>query len=152
MIGLNVDSVRAEASPDAQGLLELLRKAGLHVKELIIKDTRDPSTWTFVGLDDEQVAKAIALLNDILNPIQVPAPREAMTLRALIFLFRPQEWVDIRKSVDTNVIYYRSMLLADRTLVPTDPFVTLLVQASVGAKIFTQERADALLFAINPPV
>lgn len=137
---------------DAQGLIDALRKAGFPVKELKIADTRDPSTWTFVGLDDDQTLKAIAFLNDLLNPIVVPPPRSALTVREFWLMWEPDEYVALAKTTDPATVRLKAVLRAAETFLPTEYWVFQFLMACAAANVLTRERADALYSTINPPV
>ncbi len=139
------------ATIDAQALIDALRKAGLPVKGLIIKDVNDTDTWVFQGLNDEQRLKAIEIVVELLHPIEIPPPVQPMTLRAFIQLFQPDEWTALRRAADADAVFNRSILLADHTFMPNEFWLVQLMTACVEGKVLTQDRADAILLRINPP-
>ena len=140
------------AAVDAQQLIDALHKAGFPVKGLIIKDVDDPTTWTFVGLDEAQRPAAVALVADLLHPIQVPPPVTLLTQRALWLLFTGEEYLALAKSADAAVVRLKAVLRASESFDPTAVWVAEFFNACVGAEVLSRKRADDLYLAVNPPV
>lgn len=136
---------------DAQGLIEALRAAGLPVKGLKILDPADPSTWAFVGLDDGQTAKAIALVTELLKPPPQP-PDPGISLLQFLRLLLPEEYAEFVHGGDTDpmLLYAKALLEAAPTIHATDPDFQQMLAYCVGTGKLTQARADEIVAAMIP--
>lgn len=137
---------------DADGLLKALRKAGLPVTGISIKDVDDPAFWEFQGLKDDQIEQAQQVVADLLHPIVVPPKASPVSLRAALLLFTDDEYAAIALSSSPAVVHFRAVLHAEETFDPSAVWLFQFFIACVLAKALTQDRAEAIQNQLNPPV
>lgn len=137
----------------ANTIVKALQKAGLKVNGVKILDVDDPATWFFSPeLSESEELRADAIIANVLKPIVISPPAASASLRALWLLFTDEEYFALAISQDPAVVYGHALLAAAPEFSPIELWVSRFFSACVVAKVLSQQRADEVYLAVNPPV
>lgn len=137
----------------ADELLKTLQAAGIPINGMQILDPRDAKTWVLSGdLTDDQRARAVLLLHAMLVPAAPVGSEVSIPLRLFLLLITPSEYFRLVTQADTDaqVRYYLDLMRAGPAVDPAEPWFDALLGYGVTIKVWTQERAEAILAAVRP--